>query len=467
VSIVEGLVGALGPGVTVLHHRGIPTYAELADRTAFTTDAAGTVPGVNVEVFDNTTLSGTPWAVRVDQHVNLTGPFVPPRSAAGANRAADSSARWTGYFTAAGASPHRLFVHDFRGEGGCRATVDASTVIDNWRVSRATLSEATLALAPGPHKVVLECFRRRLPGSTSVVVRMGIVPESALVEDGVAAMAARADAVVAAVGFDNQTETESGDRTFALPAGQDLLLRDILKGNRKVVVAVNAGGGVEMAPWIDAVPAVVMTWFAGEQGGAALAQLLTGDADFSGRLPITIERRWEDNPNSNFYYPQPGTASVTYGNGVFVGYRGYEKNGTAPLFPFGFGLSYTTFAYGNLSVEPARGANGPAFRVAFDVTNTGARAGADVAQVYVAPPEGSPVPRPRKELRGFAKVELRPAETRRVTVDLDGRAFSYWDTASHRWKVDTGTTWILVGPSSASTPLRQPVTVASAAAATR
>jgi beta-glucosidase len=345
--------------------------------------------------------------------------------------------------------------------------VDDKTVIDNWEVSKAVLSDATLAFAPGPHKVVLECFRRRLPGSTSVAVRLGIVPESAFVEAGAAALAARADVVIAAAGFDNQTEAESGDRTFALPAGQDLLLRDLTRANRKTIVTINAGGGVEMASWIETVPAVVMTWFAGEQGGTALAQLLLGDANFSGRLPVTIERRWEDNPNSKSYYPSPGSTSVTYANGVFVGYRGFDSNGVTPLFPFGYGLSYTTFAYRNLSVMPKADASGPAFEVSFDVTNTRTRDGADVAQIYVAPPSSSPVARPRKELRGFAKIQLRPGETQRVSVVLGARAFSYWDTATHRWKVDAGATEVLVGPSSATTPLRQTVTVTAGATTKR
>jgi beta-glucosidase len=199
---------------------------------------------------------------------------------------------------------------------------------------------------------------------------------------------------------------------------------------------------------------VMMTWLAGEQGGTAVGQLLTGAANFSGRLPITIEKRWEDNPNHDSYYPAPGTKRVPYTSGVFVGYRGFQQNKTAPLFPFGFGLSYTTFGYANLAVSPKAGAAGPAYQVTFDVTNTGKVAGAEVAQVYVAPPVSTKVPRPPRELRGFAKVALGPGETRRVAVDLDARAFSYWDTATHQWKADAGDYEVLVGASSATTPLK-------------
>jgi beta-glucosidase len=215
---------------------------------------------------------------------------------------------------------------------------------------------------------------------------------------------------------------------------------------------------VDMAGWIERVPAVVMTWFTGEQGGRALGQLLVGDANFSGRLPITLERTWEDNPNHDSYYPVRGTTRVPYVNGVFVGYRGFEQNRTQPLFPFGFGLSYTTFNYGNLTIAPAPGTNSPAYEVAFDVTNTGQRAGDDVPQLYVAPGKSS-VPRPPKELKGFSRVSLKPGETRRVIIGLDARSFAYWDTASHQWKVDAGDYEILVGSSSATIALRGRVTV--------
>ncbi len=457
VSQLEGIVAALGPNVTVFHHRGLPTYAELANRTNFTTERGGGRAGVVVEVFGNLTLEGRPAGTRVEEHINLVGPYVPPGPSTEPT-GAYSSARWTGWFTAADSTPHRFFVFDFRGEGGCRASVDGTAVIDNWEVPKAQVTETTMSFTPGPHKVLLECSRRVIPGSTGVSVRLGIVPEQAIVERDAVAIAAKADVVVAALGYDAQVESESGDRPFALPGGQDLLLRDLVAANKKTIVTVTSGGGVDMAGWIDSVPAIVMSWFGGEQGGTALGQLLTGDANFSGHLPITIEKAWADNPNQDSYYPAPGTKKVPYANGIFVGYRGYEQNKVAPLFPFGYGLSYTTFTFGKPVVTPQAGATGPAYTVAFDVTNTGARAGAAVAQVYVAPVQPM-VPRPPKELKGFAKVDLKPGEMRRVTVALDARAFSYWDAASHRWRADPGDYRVLVGSSTADTPVEATVTL--------
>jgi beta-glucosidase len=253
-------------------------------------------------------------------------------------------------------------------------------------------------------------------------------------------------------GFDAPSESESADRTFGLAPGQDELIQEMAAANKNVAVVLLASGGVDMMPWIDRVPAVLHAWYPGQAGGQAVAEILFGDTNPSGRLPATFERRFEDNPAFANYYPEPGTLRIPYREGLFVGYRGFEKNGVKPLFPFGHGLSYTSFKYANLSVTPAKSADGQA-QVSFDVTNTGTRAGADVAQVYVGD-RHSKVPRPAKELKGFAKVALAPGETRRVTVDLDRRSLSYYDVKSKQWRAEPGTFEILVGRSSEDIQLK-------------
>ncbi len=197
--------------------------------------------------------------------------------------------------------------------------------------------------------------------------------------------------------------------------------------------------------------------YPGKEGGTALAEVLFGDTNPSGRLPATFEKKLEDNPAFAHHYPEPGTRRILYQEGVFVGYRGYEKNGVSPQFPFGFGLSYTTFEYGGLAVTPGRTKDGKV-SVAFDVTNTGTRAGADVAQLYVGDRHAK-VPRPVKELKGFAKVSLQPGETKRVTIDLDRRALSYWDARRKQWRADPGTFEVMVGRSSADIQLTAPLTL--------
>ena len=236
--------------------------------------------------------------------------------------------------------------------------------------------------------------------------------------------------------------------------------------NKNTIVVVTSGGGVDMSEWVDQAPALVEAWYAGQEGGTALAEILFGDVSPSGRLPVTFERRWEDNPAHDSYYPAEGTKRVEYKEGVFVGYRGYEHNNTKPLFPFGYGLSYTTFQYSNLTVRPAAvGASaGPRYEVSFDVKNTGRRESAEVAEVYVSPPASLSVLRPMKELKGFVKVSLRPGETRRVSVTLDARSFSYYDAEAKRWRAESGDYGVLVGRSSEQIELRGRVTLAQSAA---
>jgi beta-glucosidase len=265
-------------------------------------------------------------------------------------------------------------------------------------------------------------------------------------------MAAHADVIVVAAGFDESTESEGADRSFRLPPGQDELITAMLEANDNTVVVMTSGGAVDMTAWVDEVPALLQAWFAGQEGGTAIAEILFGVVNPSGRLPATFERRLDDNPAYAYYYPRPGTLEIDYREGIFVGYRGFDASGVEPLFPFGYGLSYTRFDYDQLSISPDNTSDGKV-TVSFDVTNSGSRAGAEVAQVYVADSHSS-VPRPPKELKGFAKVQLRPGETRRVSVELDRRAFAYYDVEGATWSVTPGTFRVLVGSSSRNIALR-------------
>jgi beta-glucosidase len=299
---------------------------------------------------------------------------------------------------------------------------------------------------------------------TSVVgghLLFAIVPENKIVNPRAIELAKKADAVVIAAGFQVESESEGGDRTFSLPYGQDELIREIAAANPKTIVTITSGGNVDSNGWLDRVPAVLETWYAGQEGGQALAEILFGDVNPSGHLPATFERHAEDNPTFANYYPEGDSKRVVYKEGIFVGYRGYEHNHTTPLFPFGFGLSYTTFNFTNLAVtgDPAS----PHATVTFDVTNTGKAAGADVAQVYVADPK-SPVEEPEKQLKGFERVLLQPGETKHVSISLDARAFAYYDVAAKSWRITPGKFNVLVGDSSAALPLHSDLSISSATA---
>jgi beta-glucosidase len=211
-----------------------------------------------------------------------------------------------------------------------------------------------------------------------------------------------------------------------------------------------------MSAWLDRVPAVIEAWYPGQEGGTALAEILFGDTNPSGRLPVTFERLWEDNPVHDSYHPAPGSNRVDYKEGIFLGYRGYEHNKTRPLFPFGYGLSYTSFKYGNLKIREV--SPGKKYEVSFDVANTGSRAGAEVSQIYIGDSH-SGVPRPAKELKGLAKTELRPGQTKRVVVILDERAFSYYDAKAKQWCTEPGKFDVLVGRSSEQIELQGDVSI--------
>ncbi len=202
-----------------------------------------------------------------------------------------------------------------------------------------------------------------------------------------------------------------------------------------------------MGGWIDRVPSVVHAWYPGQEGGVALAQLLFGDYSPSGKLPASFEKKWEDNPTFHSYYPQNTEKRVRYSEGVFVGYRQFDRSPVKPRFAFGYGLSYTTFGYGDLSISSASGSLDEPLTVSFSVTNTGAREGAEIAELYVGDSHSS-VPRPVKELKGFARVDLKPGETRRVAIQLNRRAFSFYDVEKKEWRAEPGAFSLLVGAAS-------------------
>jgi beta-glucosidase len=264
-------------------------------------------------------------------------------------------------------------------------------------------------------------------------------------------LAGRAAVVVLALGLGPRLEGEGLDRVgneLDLPADQRHLIDRVLESSSKVVVILFAGSAIAMDPWIERVPAVVHAWYPGELGGRAVADVLVGAVNPSGKLPLTLPRAASQLP-AFATFPEQVTE---YREGVFVGYRHFDAEALQPLFPFGYGLSYTTFEYSGLRVD-ARG-SGSTFTVGvrFVVRNSGERAGAEVAQVYVGDLEAS-VPRPPRELKRFAKVRLPPGESRTVEVELGWRDLAFFDEATRAWTVEPGAFLVGVGGSSRDLPL--------------
>lgn len=272
---------------------------------------------------------------------------------------------------------------------------------------------------------------------------------SDLVAEAVAA-AKSADVVIYVGGLNHHGgyDTEGADRkNIKLPGGQDELIQKIVQANPKTVVVLYGGGAVEMDAWLAKVPALLYAWYPGMEGGNALARALFGDVNPSGKLPCTFPKRLADSP-AHALDAYPGkNGTVVYKEGLLVGYRWFDTKNIEPLFPFGHGLSYTQFKYSDLNLVPGPEASGLPVTVEFELANTGSRAGAEVAQVYVQ--EASPsLPRPLKELKGFKKVLLQPGEKQKVSVILDRNAFAHYDPDKKGWVADKGDYKILVGGSS-------------------
>ncbi len=270
--------------------------------------------------------------------------------------------------------------------------------------------------------------------------------------------AAHADVAVVVVGRYAKLEAESFDvKTMDLPAGQDELIAAVERANPHTIVVLNSGDPVTMTKWIDQTPALEEMWYGGQEGGHALASILFGDANPSGKLPASFPKAWQDSPAAANYPGQ--NLEVKYAEGIYVGYRYFDTKNIEPLFPFGFGLSYTTFEYSGLTVTPGKVSGNERGEVSLKVSNTGKRAGAEVVELYVHDGH-SKIDRPVHELKGFSRVELKPGETRTVRFTLDRAALSYWSPDTKGWVAEPGTFEIQVGASSRDIRLHGPLELA-------
>jgi beta-glucosidase len=374
------------------------------------------------------------------------------------------SARLTGSFTPAESGVHRIGAF---AAGLVRVHLDGRLVADawsDWKPGSTFFEEGcdevvgTAELTAGrAHEIVIEFATRPARLMTFAAFRVGIGKPLGDTEIAEAAEVARgAAAALVFVGRNGEWDTEGSDlQGIALPGRQDELVAAVAAANPRTVVVLQTGGPVEM-PWIDQVAAVLQAWYPGQEAGNAIADVLTGAAEPGGRLPQTFPRAWADNPTASrdpeVYPGRDGR--VRYAEGVFVGYRHYDRAGIAPLFPFGHGLGYTGFELSGFAAEPA----GDGIAVRATVRNTGSRAGATVLQVYVGDKD-SALPRPPKELKAFAKVRLRPGEARDVTLRLTPRDLAFYDPDAGCWRVEAGEFEVLAGFSAGDIRATATVTV--------
>jgi len=458
VSIVTGIANLVGPNVHVLYARGLPTENDVFGNTTW----AGSV---KVSTFANKDFSGTaeetaqgvvsdwkpsPWDVD-NQH---------PRSI-----------RYAASYKAAKGGKY-LILAAAAGEDAFKVMVDGKQVLEQIHAEGQVPQSATLQLTAGQ---VVNVVADYLPHAPGVRLGLGLAYEADLISEEAKQFAAAADVTVLAVGFNHDTEGEGQDRTFALPWGQDALIETVAAANPHTVVTLTAGGAADTRRWLSKVPVLLHVYYPGQEGGTAIAEVLFGKQNPEGKLPVSFDLSWEENPSAAYYYPVKDADDVLhvtetdgrrvdyvvphvkYDDGLMVGYRYWTTTGKHPLYPFGFGLSYTTFSFSKLQA-PTAADSGSTVSVSFDVTNTGSVAGADVVQLYVSDPSAK-AKRPERELKGFEKVRLAPGETKHVTLNLDARAFSYWDATAHKWTIDPGKFVVLVGDSSENTPLHAELTL--------
>ncbi|HEY7486754.1 MAG TPA: glycoside hydrolase family 3 C-terminal domain-containing protein [Streptosporangiaceae bacterium] len=436
-------------GVEVNHAEGMPPV-DLGPQPAlpsYTLTSETGEHGLTARYYANTTWSGEPALTRVDPWVDMdpTGgipaPGLPPNG---------WSIRWTGTFTAPVDGDYTFHLTN---HARAMLSLDGSVLINNGGGFPGVTRSATVHLAAGqPHPINVDWAKP--DGQAMIELAWTPPPGTPNVQiDEAVAAAKRSDAAVV---FVSNKDTEAIDRPgLALPGYQDQLIEAVAAANPKTVVVLNTGGPVSM-PWLDKVAGVLQAWYPGEEDGNAAAAVLYGDADPSGRLPITFPKSLADTP-ANTPAQYPGVDGVaTYSEGLDVGYRHYDARGIEPLFPFGHGLSYATFRLDHLGVH------GHGRTVSVEVTNTGHRRGTQVVQIYVGGADGSGDIgggrlAPPRRLEGFAKVSLAPGQHRRVTVTLSDRAFAHWDATTHAWVTPPGTYTVWAGTSSRDLPLHTSV----------
>ena len=355
-AIVDAVRARLGASakvefLPVLENAGGTGALGLAATSRFehvTTDGT-TLPGLRGEYFPNSNLAGAPTITRVENSINFDWQTTAPIPGHGVK---DFSARWTGRIRPEESGTFTLAA---RCDDGMRVWLNGELVVDEWTAHAALTRRVERELRAGrAYDLKVEYFQ--LAGEA--VAQVGWGPSDPAQLQRAVDAAKAADAAIVCVGFGEQLEGEGDDRTFSLPPGQDTLIKAIAAANPRTVVVIASGGGVDMRGWLPRVSALLQAWYPGQEGGRAIADILFGDVCPSGKLPATFEKRWEDNPVHDSYHDK-GSKKLDYTEGIFVGYRGYDKRGVAPQFPFGHGLSYTTFRYGAPKAEVAGTAAAP------------------------------------------------------------------------------------------------------------
>ena len=393
--------------------------------------------GLKGEYFTNMNLDGKPERTIIDKTINFMwndkGPFED-------FQVDNFSVRWTGYIKADNSDKYTFEVSS---DDGVRLYLDDKLVIDDWNDHALLTNSYTTQLNAGHlYKIKLEYYEK---GGGAIVKFGWRKPNDELIFDAINA-AQNSDVAIVFAGTNYNYESEGFDRKdLILPNDQDELIKKVSEANKNTIVVLTTGSPVLMNEWLDNVDGLIEAWFAGEQAGNAIAEILLGEANPSGKLPITFPKRWEDCSAYSTYMKEDGT--TRYEDGIYVGYRHFDKKNIKPLFPFGFGLSYTTFEYKDLDIPNSFIQGNDLITLSAKIKNSGKVAGQDIVQLYISDPVAA-IDRPEKELKGFKKISLKPGEEKIVNFTLDQKALSYFDPKTKKWITEPGDYEIMICSSS-------------------
>jgi beta-glucosidase len=426
--------------------------------------------GLRGRFWGNTTFAGDPVLDLVDPNVNVNWGF---QNFSGFNAASpkatssqavtgnfallgDLSARWTGELIAPATADYEL---GLTARGTARLWLDGELIVDHTSDTVTSQSKTVRLRAGEPHSVRIDYSAAALSQYQGGQVRFFWQHSDDVMAPAMRDAVADARAADAAVVVVRDYETEGGSRQadrpdLNLPKEQDQLIRRVARANPNTTVVLTTGGVTKTATWEEDVPAILQAWFPGQEQGNAIADILFGDVNPSGKLPATV-------PNDESQIPAIDLDQVAEHNeGIFVGYRGFQQRGDTPSYPFGHGLSYSEFRYTRLRVHdgPRNEPQGD-ITVSFRLRNRSNRTGAEVAQVYIGRLPTRFVATPPRQLAGFARVNLARKQRRRVTITIPRRSLSYWDTGSQHWVTPAGRVPVYVAGSSEDTALAGVITV--------
>lgn len=449
VSPLEGLKNYLGNKVQFNYAQGASIKGDIKsiDPSNLATEYLGKIEsGLKAEYFNNKTLSGEPALTRVEK--DLTFHWVSGSPADGIGND-NFSLRLTGKLIPPETGEYELGALS---DDGVRVYLDGKEIINDWKDHAIEYFSAKVSLEKGKeYDLKIEYYENG--GEAYLKFGWGVSGDKLIVEAVEAAK--KSEIALLFLGNTYQIESEGFDRRdIFISPDQVKLVKEIANVNKNIVVVLNNGAAIDMREWMGDAQAIVEAWFPGQEGGNAIAEVLFGKVNPSGKLPQTFPMKWEDCSAYGSY--NPGDSATTYSDGIYVGYRHFDKKNIEPLFPFGYGLSYSRFDYSGLKVTELNEGGIKNYKIEFDIKNLSYRKGSEIAQLYVAPLNPS-VDRPVKELKKFARVDLNPGETKSVQFVLDEKDFSYYSAENDGWIIDNGEYEAQIGASSRDIKLKEKI----------